>query len=136
MKIKRFEDLKCWQEARRLRKMVSEITRRPKIRRDIVFCNQIRSAALSIMSNIAEGFESNTDKERINFLNYARRSCGEVRNDLYAALDDNHIDEKEFEKIYIETAAEIYNGNKTKMAQALGIHRNTLHNLCKTLKIR
>ena len=43
---------------------------------------------------------------------------------------------KEFEKIYIETAAEIYNGNKTKMAQALGIHRNTLHNLCKTLKIR
>lgn len=43
---------------------------------------------------------------------------------------------KEFEKIYIETAAEIYNGNKTKTAQALGIHRNTLHNLCKTLKIK
>jgi DNA-binding NtrC family response regulator len=43
---------------------------------------------------------------------------------------------KEFEKIYIETAAKEYNGNKTKMAQALGIHRNTLHNLCKTLKIK
>lgn len=43
---------------------------------------------------------------------------------------------KEFEKIYIETAAGKYNGNKTKMAQALGIHRNTLHNLCKTLKIK
>lgn len=43
---------------------------------------------------------------------------------------------KEFELIYIETAAEKYNGNKTKMAQALGIHRNTLHNLCKTLKIK
>jgi len=42
---------------------------------------------------------------------------------------------KEFEKIYIETASETYNGNKTKMAQALGIHRNTLHNLCKTLRI-
>jgi len=42
---------------------------------------------------------------------------------------------KEFEKIYIETASETCNGNKTKMAQALGIHRNTLHNLCKTLKI-
>ncbi len=52
------------------------------------------------MSNIAEGFESNTDKERINFLNYARRSCGEVRNDLYAALDDNYINENDFEKIY------------------------------------
>lgn len=43
---------------------------------------------------------------------------------------------KEFEKIYIETAASKYNGNKTKMAQALGIHRNTLHNLCKALKIK
>jgi DNA-binding NtrC family response regulator len=43
---------------------------------------------------------------------------------------------KEFEKIYIETTAKKYNGNKTKMAQALGIHRNTLHNLCKTLKIK
>jgi DNA-binding NtrC family response regulator len=43
---------------------------------------------------------------------------------------------KEFEKIYIETTAKNYNGNKTKMAQALGIHRNTLHNLCKTLKIK
>jgi len=43
---------------------------------------------------------------------------------------------KEFEKIYIETAAGTYNGNKTRMAQALGIHRNTLHNLCKTLKIK
>jgi len=43
---------------------------------------------------------------------------------------------KEFEKIYIETAAKAYNGNKTKMALALGIHRNTLHNLCKTLKIK
>lgn len=43
---------------------------------------------------------------------------------------------KEFEKIYIDTAAKKFNGNKTKMAQALGIHRNTLHNLCKTLKIK
>lgn len=43
---------------------------------------------------------------------------------------------KEFEKIYIETASKKYNGNKTKMAQALGVHRNTLHNLCKSLKIK
>jgi four helix bundle protein len=100
MKIEKFEDLKCWQEARKLRKMVSNVTRKPRVKRDVVFCNQIRNADLSIMSNIAEGFESNTDKERINFLDYARRSCGEVRNDLYAALDDGYIDEKEFEDIY------------------------------------
>ncbi len=43
---------------------------------------------------------------------------------------------KEFEKIYIETAGKKYNGNKTRIAKALGIHRNTLHNLCKTLKIK
>jgi DNA-binding NtrC family response regulator len=43
---------------------------------------------------------------------------------------------KEFEKIYIETSAKKYNGNKTIMAQALGVHRNTLHNLCKSLKIK
>lgn len=43
---------------------------------------------------------------------------------------------KEFEKIYIETAAKKFNGNKTKMARALNVHRNTLHNLCKTLKIK
>ena len=100
MKIERFEDLKCWQESRKLRKMISNVTRKVTVRRDIVFCNQIRSAALSVMSNIAEGFESNTDKERINFLNYARRSCGEVRNDLYAALDDKYMSEDDFEKIY------------------------------------
>ena len=100
MKINRFEDLKCWQESRKLRKMISKVTSKVTVRKDIVFCNQIRSAALSIMSNIAEGFESNTDKERINFLNYARRSCGEVRNDLYAALDDKYINENDFERIY------------------------------------
>lgn len=92
--------MNCWKEARKLRKMVSEITRKQYIKRDTIFCNQIRSAALSVMSNIAEGFESFTDKESINFLNYARRSCGEVRNHFYAALDDNYINEEEFEKLY------------------------------------
>jgi len=52
------------------------------------------------MSNIAEGFESNTDKEFMNFLNYARRSCGEVRSQLYATLDDNYVDKSEFDEIY------------------------------------
>jgi four helix bundle protein len=80
--------------------MISKVTSKVMVRRDVVFCNQIRSAALSVMSNIAEGFESNTDKERINFLNYTRRSCGEVRNDLYAAFDDNYVGKNDFEKIY------------------------------------
>jgi four helix bundle protein len=80
--------------------MISRVTRKTAVKKDYVFCSQIRSAALSIMSNIAEGFESLTDKESINFLNYARRSCGEVRNDLYAGLDDGYITEREFLRIY------------------------------------
>jgi len=84
----------------KLQKMASAMTRKYSVRKDFVFCDQTRRSALSVMSNIAEGFESNTDKEFINFLNYARRSCGEVRNHLYAALDDSYIDENEFEEIY------------------------------------
>lgn len=100
MKIERFEDLKCWQEARKLGKMVSTLTRASVVKHDIIFCNQIRSAALSVMSNIAEGFESSADKESISFLNYARRSCGEVRNHLYAAVDDTYLTAQKFDELY------------------------------------
>lgn len=100
MKIERFEDCDAWKEARTLRKMVSALTRKSPVHRDSVFCNQIRGAALSVMSNIAEGFESATNKEFIAFLGYARRSCGEVRSQLYAALDDGYLGRKEFGEIY------------------------------------
>ena len=100
MKIKRFEDSDAWKEARNLRKAVSKITRKSEVCKDYIFCNQIRGAALSVMSNIAEGFESLTNKEFINFLGYARRSCGEVRSQLYAALDDGYINQREFEALY------------------------------------
>lgn len=67
------------------------------------FCNQIRNSALSIMSNISEGFETKSRKEFINFLNYSRRSCGELRCQLYVGLDDEYINDNEFEKIYQQT---------------------------------
>jgi four helix bundle protein len=102
MKIKKFEDLTCWQAACKLRKMVSEITCKSQVRRDFVFSSQIRSAALSVMASIAEGFESITDKEFANFLNYARRSCGEVRNHLYAAIDDDYVSDDESTSIYTQ----------------------------------
>lgn len=100
MKINRFEDLEVWKEARGLRFLVSSFTKRSLVNRDFVFCNQIRSAALSIMSNIAEGFECASDKEFAQFLSFARRSCGEVRSQLYAALDDSYLDKEEFDNIY------------------------------------
>lgn len=70
------------------------------MREDFELCNQIKNAALSIMANIAEGFESRTNKEKISFLTYARRSCGELRSHLYAALDDGLITEGDFDVIY------------------------------------
>lgn len=100
MKITKFEDLKCWQEARRLRKMVSNIFNKSVMKKDFTLCNQIKSSALSVMANIAEGFESGTNKENIVFLTYARRSCGELRSHLYAALDDELITEKDFDEVY------------------------------------
>ncbi len=96
MRISRFEDLDAWKEARKLRKVISRLTRGEKARKDREFCGQIRRAALSVMLNLAEGFEADTTKESITFAGWARRSCGEVRSALYAALDDAYIAEGEF----------------------------------------
>jgi four helix bundle protein len=100
LKITRFEDLNCWKEARKLRKTVSKTFGKAVMKEDFELCNQIKNAALSIMANIAEGFESRTSKENISFLTYARRSCGELRSHLYAALDDRLITEGDFDTIY------------------------------------
>jgi four helix bundle protein len=100
MKITKFEDLNCWKEARKLRKMVSKVFGKAVLRKNYTLCDQIKSAALSIMANIAEGFESGTSKENVAFLTYARRSCGELRSHLYAAIDDMLIKENDFDLIY------------------------------------
>lgn len=105
MKITKFEDLNCWQKARKLRKMVSKAFGKLVVRKDFTLCNQIKNAALSAMANIAEGFESGTTKENIVFLTYARRSCGELRSHLYAALDDNLIKEANFDEIYQQSVS-------------------------------
>ena len=100
MKIERFEELNCWKEARKLRKMVSSVFDKSVVRRDFPLCDQIKRAALSTMANIAEGFESRTGKENVVFLTYTRRSCGELRSHLYAAIDDHLIAESDFRDIY------------------------------------
>src|SRR5690349_6442547 len=98
--IRRFEDLEAWKIAREITKEVYRVSKNESFFRDYGLRDQICRASVSIMSNIAEGFERDGDKEFINFLSIAKVSVGEVRSQLYAALDQNYVSETEFKNIY------------------------------------
>ena len=99
-KFKSFEEINSWQKARQFNKRIYEITDNQNFKRDFDLIRQIRRASISISSNIAEGFERNTDKEFIHFLYIAKASAGEVRSQLYLALDLNYIEKMEFEELF------------------------------------
>jgi len=90
-KPEKFEDLEAWQEARELTNEAYRLARREPMSRDFGLCDQFRRAALSVMNNIAEGWESLHVAEKKQFYNWARRSCGEVRSMSYVLLDNNFI---------------------------------------------
>ena len=101
MKIQRFEDLECWEEARTLLKMIYEaINSNEKFQKDYRLSNQITGACISVMNNIAEGWGSQSNPEFIRFLTYSRRSCIEVQNCLYPALDQQYINDSRFNTVY------------------------------------
>ena len=87
MELKSFENLEVWQQARKLVSAIYQMTLNDKIIRDYGLCSQLQRAAVSIMSNIAEGFERIHLQEKIQFYNVARSSCGEVRSLLYVVED-------------------------------------------------
>ena len=97
-KVERFEDLHCWQEGRKLVNLIYSLTS-SKAFRDWSLKDQIQRAAVSVISNIAEGFERGTREEFIYFLYIAKGSCGEVRAQIYIALDQKFITEKDFDDI-------------------------------------
>ena len=97
-KFNSFEDILSWKKSREFNKLIYLLTAREIFKKDFDFVRQIRRASLSISSNIAEGFERNTDKEFIHFLYIAKASAGEVRSQLYLAFDLEYIEEAEFEK--------------------------------------
>lgn len=99
-KFKSFEEINSWQKARNFNKKIYEITDSESFKRDYDLVRQIRRASISISSNIAEGFERNTDKEFVYFLYIAKASAGEVRSQLYLALDLNYISKIEFEELF------------------------------------
>src|ERR1039457_3688500 len=97
-KIERFEDMLSWQKARELTRHVYKVSKQGDFVKDFELRGQIRRASISIMSNIAEGFERGGDKEFAQFLSNAKGSCGEVRCQLYAALDEKYLREAEFKQ--------------------------------------
>ncbi|ANO49399.1 four helix bundle protein [Flavobacterium columnare] len=99
-KFKSFEEIISWQKARVFNKKIYLITEDKSFKKDYDLVRQIRRASISISSNIAEGYERNTDKEFIQFLYIAKASAGEVRSQLYLALDLNYISEIEFEELF------------------------------------
>jgi four helix bundle protein len=100
MKINRFEDLECWQEARVLTKNTYDYTRHTDFLKDFRLSGQIIGAVISIMNNICEGFDSRSNNEFVRFLTYSRRSCSEVQNCLYIALDQKYISAEAFQSTY------------------------------------
>ncbi len=100
MKIERFEDIQAWQAARELSQLVYQLTSKDTFSRDFGLRDQIRAAAISVMANIAEGFDAGSDMESRRFLSYAKRSATEVQSHGYAALDCGHILQVEFNRLY------------------------------------
>ena len=100
MKVKRFEDLQVWQDARMFVKSIYELTSFDNFKKDFGLKDQIQRAAVSIMNNISEGFERDNNKEFRKFLGYSKGSAGEVRSMLYIALDLKYISKEEFNSNY------------------------------------
>lgn len=105
MKIVRFEDLECWQEARKLTNLVYEAVRqKSNFQKDWRLAGQIQEAAGSVMANIAEGFTRRSNKEFVQFLFVAMASAAEVQSHLYIALDQSYLSKESFDSIYAQAS--------------------------------
>jgi four helix bundle protein len=99
-KVDRFEDLDVWKNARKLSNLIYRITQNEKFSRDYGLKDQIRRASVSVVSNISEGFESQTQSTFIDYLGRAKASAGEVRAQLYLASDFEYIAKNEFDEAF------------------------------------
>src|SRR5262245_44492738 len=96
--ITRFEEIEAWQTARELTKLIYSLPDENNFSRDFGLKDQIRRASVSIMSNISEGFESQTPAQFIRYLGLANASAGEVRSQLYVSHDLDYITQEQFTK--------------------------------------
>ena len=99
-KIEKFEDVEAWQKARELSKAIYAVTSDGAFAKDFGLRDQIRRAAVSVMSNIAEGFDRGGNRELIQFLFIAKGSAAEVQAQLYVALDAAYLKQERFQQLY------------------------------------
>jgi len=103
-RIERFEDFVAWQKARALAAEIYKVTNEWEFARDYGLKDQIRRAAVSIMSNIAEGFERGRSTEFHQFLSIAKASCAELRSQLYVAFDASYLNQERFKELMTRAA--------------------------------
>ena len=115
MRVEKFEDLVAWQKARELTKQIYELTKQGSFSKDYGLCYQIRRAAVSVMSNLAEGFDRGSSSEFHQYIVIAKASCAEVRSQLYVAHDVGYITQNQFEHTsrLAEEVSRIIGGLKT-----------------------
>ena len=118
-RIERFEDLIAWQKARELTRAIYRITRHGAFAKDFGLSGQMQRASVSIMSNIAEGFERGSRGEFHQFLSTAKASCAEVRSTLYVALDVGYLNQSDFDELLsqAEEVARITGGLRASVAK-------------------
>lgn len=97
--IKRFEEIISWKEARELNRILRKLIKEKKFEKNFGLISQIERSAGSIMDNIAEGFERGGNKEFIQFLYISKGSCGELRSQMYRAVDDGYISNEQFDLV-------------------------------------
>lgn len=122
--IRRFEDIQAWQEARSLVKQIYALTEVGAFSKDYGLRDQLRRASVSVMANIAEGFDCDSNLEFARFLGIARRSAVEVQSLLYAALDVRYINQETFQACY-EQANKVkafVSAFKSSLKNALSFH--------------
>lgn len=101
--INKFEDIKAWQKARAVSSEIYQLCKLGELSKDFGLRDQIRRSAVSVQSNIAEGFGREGNKEFIRFLRIAKGSSSEFRSQLYNLLDAEYIDSSNFENLYLKS---------------------------------
>src|SRR6266498_3113816 len=124
-KIERFEDFIAWQKARKLTSDIYKVTNEGNFAKDFGLKDQIRRAAVSSMSNLAEGFERGRPTEFHQFLSVAKASCAELRTQLYVALDVGYLKLSTFNVLMAEA---------TEVGQILGGLRRSVERRRESLR--